>query len=275
VLNDLFLRLGLGGWKPVLTALVLPPVPLLLCMLLGMALLRRRPGWAWVLWLGGAAGIWLGSTTAVSEAMLRELRSGVPALGQRGLQQLQAARGGVLAPATAIVVLGGGRESYAPEYGGGNLTDQAMERLRYGMWLARETGLPVAYSGGVGHAQAGGASEAEIAAQIAARDFGRPLKWVEADSRDTRENAERSVALLQAAGVTRIVLVTHGWHMRRSLRAFEQAIAQRGGGIGLVAAPIGLARDESIPPLRWLPSNEGFRGTRQALHEMLGLAFGA
>jgi uncharacterized SAM-binding protein YcdF (DUF218 family) len=275
VLNDLFLRFGIEGWKPLLTALLLPPVPLLLLMLLAMALLRRRPGWAWVLWLCGAAGIWLGSTSAVGEALQRELRSGVPTLGQQDLQRLQASRRNASVPNTAIVVLGGGREGYAPEYGGGNLTDQAMARLRYGLWLARQTGLPVAFSGGTGHAQTGGASEAEIAAQIAARDFGQPLKWIEADSRDTRENAARSLALLQPAGVTRIVLVTHGWHMRRSLRAFEQAIAQRGGGIGLLAAPMGLARDDSTAALRWLPSAQGFRATRQALQEMLGLLFGA
>lgn len=267
------LRFGAEGWKPVLTALLLPPVPLLMSMLLGMMLARRRPGWAWLLWLAGAAGIWLGSTSVVGDALQRELRGGVHALGRQDLKQLRGS--GREVPATAIVVLGAGRESYAPEYGAGNLSELSMERLRYGLWLARETGAPAAYSGGVGHAQTGTVSEAEIAAQIAARDFGRPLKWVEGESRDTRENAARSVALLRGAGITRIVLVTHGWHMRRSLRAFEQAIAERGGGIVLVAAPMGLADDDTTPALRWLPSTQGLRDTRLALREMLGLAFGA
>jgi uncharacterized SAM-binding protein YcdF (DUF218 family) len=150
-----------------------------------------------------------------------------------------------------------------------------MERLRYGLWLARETALPVAFSGGTGHAQRQGPGEAEVAARIAQREFGQPLQWIEARARDTRENAERSVALLRPAGVTRIVLVTHGWHMRRSLRAFEQAIQHSGGGIALVAAPMGLALDDARPPLRWLPSSQGFEATRQALHEILGLLFGA
>jgi hypothetical protein len=54
-------------------------------------------------------------------------------------------------PRTAIVVLGGGRRLLAPEYGVATLTPRSIERLRYGVWLARETGLPLAFSGGVGH----------------------------------------------------------------------------------------------------------------------------
>lgn len=278
MLNDLLLQFGAVGWKPALTALLLPPVPLLLLMLTGAALARRRPAWGWLLLLAGAAGIWLGSTTAMGEWLQRQLLAPHRALSLQDLQQLQQLqppRRSTAPAAGAIVVLGAGRESYAPEFGTANLPPQAMERLRYGLWLARETGLPVAYSGGTGHAQASGPAEAEVAAQIAARDFARPLKWTEAESRDTRENAERSVALLRGAGVSRIVLVTHGWHMRRSLRAFEQAVARSGGGITLQAAPIGLARDESAGALRWLPSQDGFAETRSALREYLGLLAGA
>jgi uncharacterized SAM-binding protein YcdF (DUF218 family) len=199
---------------------------------------------------------------------------GQRALGTHDLQQLRTARRGAGNPSVAIVVLGAGRESLAPEYGGPSLSPPAIERLRYGVWLARETGLPLAFSGGTGHAQTAGPAEAEVAAQIAARDFALPLKWVESAARDTQENAAASVALLRAAGVKRIVLVTHGWHMRRSLRAFEQAIAGSGGGIALTAAPMGLARDESVAALRWLPSNAGFSDTRNALREYLGLLAG-
>lgn len=275
MLNDLLLQYGWVSWKPALTALLLPPLPLLVLMLLGAALVRRRALWGWLLLLAGAIGIWLGSTIATGEWLQRQLLYPSRALSLQDLQQLQAPRRGAGPPASAIVVLGAGRESYAPEYGAPNLQPRAMERLRYGLWLARETSLPLAFSGGTGHAQADGPAEAEVAALIAARDFNRQLKWIEAGSRDTRENAAGSVATLRAAGVTRIVVVTHGWHMRRSLRAFEQAIAASGGGITLQAAPMGLARDESAGALRWLPSNDGFNATRNALREYLGLLAGA
>lgn len=266
MLNDLLQQSGWTGWKPVLTALLLPPVPLLLVMLAGAALARRRHVWGWLLLLAGAAGIWLGSTTAVGQWLQQRLLVLPRALSPQDLQA---------PPASAILVLGGGRESLAPEYAGPNLSPLAMERLRYGLWLSRQSGLPLAFSGGTGHAQVEGPAEADVAALIAARDFGWPLKWAESGARDTRENAARSVALLRAAGVKRIVLVTHVWHMPRSQRAFEQAIVAGGGGITLLAAPVGLAADESAGPLRWLPSSAGFEATRHALREWLGLLAGA
>ena len=265
------LQLGLSSWKPMLTALLLPPVPLLLLMLAGGAVLRRRSVWGWTLLLTGAAGIWASSTAAMGDALQRELLRPARALGEQELQSLRSAR----RAETAIVVLGGGREIYAPEYGSASLSKLSLQRLRYGLWLARETGLPLAFAGGTGHAQAEGPAEADIAARIAAREFGRPLKWLDTGSRDTRGNAEAAVSLLRAAGITRIVLVTHGWHLRRSQRAFEAAIARSGGGIALLPAPMGLAADESVAPLRWLPSSAGFEDTRNALREYLGLLAGA
>ncbi len=207
MLSDLFAQLGIEGWKPVLSALLLPPVPFLLLMLAGATLARRRPSGAWLLLLTGAAGIWLSSTAVFGEWLQRQLLSPLHALAREDLSDLQSTRKGI---ASAIVVLGGGRDSHAPEYGGNNLSHQSMERLRYGLWLARETGLTLVFSGGSGHAQPEGPSEAEIAAQIAVREFGRKLTWTENRSRDTRENAARTVAMLQAAGIQRIVLVTHG-----------------------------------------------------------------
>lgn len=266
--NDLLLRLGQPDWKPLLTALLLPPVPLLAAMLLGAALLRRRPRLGWGLLLAGAAALWLSCTSAVGDWLEQRLQP--PALSAAEIQRLAGQRSNA-----AIVVLGGGREAHAPEYGGPNLPPQALERLRYGLWLSRETGLPVAYSGGSGHAAGEGPPEAEVAALIARRDFGRPLRWTEASSRDTRENAAASVALLRQAGISRIVLVTHGWHMPRSQRAFQQAIAASGAAIALTPAPMSLASDDSRALLRWLPSAGGFESTRLALREMLGLLAGA
>ncbi|HOW46953.1 MAG TPA: YdcF family protein [Rubrivivax sp.] len=269
MLNDWLTHFDLLALKPVATALLLPPVPWLALMLGGGWVLRRRPAWQWSCLLLGAAGIWLCSTTGVGQMLQRRLTAPHQALSAQDIQALRRSGPG------AIVVLGSGREAYAPEYGGPNPGPMAAERLRYGIWLGRETGWPVAYSGGIGHAGTDGPTEADAAALAATRDFGRPLRWAEGESRDTRENAERSVALLQAAGVKRIVLVTHGFHMRRSLRAFEQAVQRRGAGIALVPAPMGLADDDVRGVLRWLPSAAGMRKTNLALHEYLGLLAGA
>ena len=175
----------------------------------------------------------------------------------------------------AIVVLGAGRETLAPEYTVSSLTPRSLARLRYGLWLSRETGVPVAYSGGVGHGASGTSAEAEIAGRIAAQEFKAPIKWQETSSRDTRENASFTVGLLRAQGVRHLVLVTHGWHMPRARRAFEAAVRSTGADIDLTAAPMGLARPSEVAWLRWMPSIEGQQRVRDALREWLGTLAGA
>ena len=110
------------------------------------------------------------------------------------------------------------------------LNPASLERLRYGIWLGRQTGAPLMFSGGLGHASDLGAAEAEVAAETAIRDFGRPLRWTESRSRDTRENAQYAVATLREHKVERLVIVTHGWHMTRALRAFREASTRAGAG---------------------------------------------
>jgi uncharacterized SAM-binding protein YcdF (DUF218 family) len=253
----------------VLTALALPPVPFLLAVLVGAALVRRRRWLGWGLVLVSAAGIWLASTVGAAQAVSRWWLEPPPAMGFDRMRELKAAGPD---SGTAIVVLGGGLESFAPEYGVGNLTEQSLERLRYGLWLSKQTGLPVAFAGGVGWAQRGqDQSEARVAARIAAEEFGRPLRWVEDRSRDTRENAERSVALLQPEKIRHVVVVTHGWHMPRALRAFAEAAPDW----RVEPAPMGLADGSLRGDLEWMPSGRGFRQMRQALVEIAGRWAGA
>src|SRR6185295_10238495 len=136
-----------------------------------------------------------------------------------------------------------------------------------------ETGLPVLFSGGAGWSQRQSASEAEVAARIAAQDFNRPLKWTEDQSRDTRENAARTIPLLKRAGVTHIMLVTHGWHMPRAKRAFDELAAPN--GITVEAAPMGLGSRAEAQMLDWLPTTLGMTRSRGALREAMGRLFGA
>ena len=177
------------------------------------------------------------------------------------------------APKTAIVVLGGGRRELAPEYGVSSLKPRSIERLRYGLWLARETGLPVAFSGGVGHGAIAGASEAEIAGRIAEREFGRPLRWTETESRDTRENAQRTVALLRPQGIEQIVVVTEGYHMPRALDHFANAVA--GSRLRITAAPMALPSGGRLRAADWLPSPRAAEDVWLVLHEFWGRLAGA
>jgi uncharacterized SAM-binding protein YcdF (DUF218 family) len=267
-LNSLVILLGLETWKPVLTALLLPPVPLLLLVLIGARLIPVRRGAGWAVVFGSVVLLWLASCSGSAEWLSLTLLRPPPALGP---ERIKALKTDSRTP-TAIVVLGGGMEPHAPEYGAASLRYPSLERLRYGLWLARETGLPVAFSGGVGWAQPDATAEARIAARIAATEFGRPLKWTEDESRDTRENASYSIALLKRSGIRHIVLVTHGVHMPRALRAFEDAAR---GEMRIEAAPMGLAQHVDRPLLRWLPSASGTIDVRAILRELVGRAVGA
>ena len=269
-MNSFFVLTGIESWKALLAALLLPPVPLLLMVLVGTIIVPRRRRFGSFIVVLGVALLWLGACTGVAQFLSRSVLRPPVALTPSRIQALKTE--GQQKRATAIVVLGGGMEPYAPEYGVSNLHRASLERLRYGIWLGRATGLPVAFSGGTGHAQAQGRPEAEIAARIAAEEFGRPLRWTEERSRDTRENAAQSIALLRRSGIDHVVLVTHGWHMPRALRDFREAAA---GNMRIEAAPMGLAQDNELPVLRWIPSSRGFADTRNVLHELVGLAAGA
>jgi uncharacterized SAM-binding protein YcdF (DUF218 family) len=270
-MNEIFLTLGIDSWKGVVATLVLPPVPFLLLIIVGARLMFRRRLTAWLLILLGCTSLWLlcceGAGILLTEWALRP----PPPLSVQQIAELKRA------PKTAIVVLGGGRRTYAPEYGVTTLNWRGVERLRFGIWLSRETNLPVCFSGGIGHGGAPGRTEAESAARIAEREFGRPLRWQESSSRDTRENALGTLALLRPQGIEHVVVVTNDYHMRRALHNFERAAQAQSGGarMRITAAPMGQPTDGRMELVDFLPSARGFDRTWLAFHEWLGNLTGA
>jgi len=269
--NETFAALGLPNWKPVLNALLLPPVPWLVMIVAGCRMRLRRP------WVGGlvmftaVAGLWLSHCQAVG-ILLEHVISPATALSSAQINDL---RRTLVGRKPVVLVLGGGTLSLAPEYDEPDLSDNALQRLRYGLWLSRQIQAPVMVSGGVGHSQAGSPSEAAVAARIALRDHNIVLRWQESESRDTRENARFSLLMLRDEGITDLLLVTQGWHMRRALRAFEHEATRIGSTARIVPAPMGMGIELMQPVQRWMPSIDGFRRVNQALHEAIGLLAGA
>lgn len=270
-MNSLFVLLSIESWKPILTALFLPPVPFLVLMLVGARLILPRRGLGWTVVVLSVAGIWVTSTTGFARTVEQFVLHVPPAMKSDRITALKTEAKGKTN--LAIVVLGGGVEAFAPEYGVSNLGAYSLERLRYGVWLSRETGIPAAFSGGKGWGAVQSASEAEVAARIAAQEFNRPLRWTEDQSRDTHENAQRTVPLLKKAGITHIVLVTHGFHMPRAQHAFDEVA--RDNGIRIEAAPMGLSSGVEAPNLAWMPTGLGYMRSRNAMREVVGRLFGA
>ncbi len=248
--------------KPLLTALILPPLAPLLLALVGwlLAVKKKRCGLALVLF--ALALLWLlschGAAVRLSRSVLPQFEPLTPSqIGQLQTDKIQ-----------AIVVLGGGVLPLAPEYGQAQPRAETAARLRYGVWLARKSGLPVAFTGGLGWAAHGSQieSEAEVARRVAQQDYGVTLRWLESDSRDTAENARLLSPVLKQGGVQRIALVTNAWHMPRAVAAFEKT------GLVVLPAPMGFVQPQENRVLEWLPSAQGLLASRQVLREWLGIA---
>jgi uncharacterized SAM-binding protein YcdF (DUF218 family) len=241
--------------RALLKSLLLPPALQLLTLLLAWLLWRRWPRFARLLALLSLLSLYLLSTPWVSLQLLSYLTRDVVAVN------LQAAPA-----AQAIVVLGGGRHRQAAEFGGRDtVSAMTLQRLRYAAALQRQTGLPLLVSGGrvFGEPQ----SEAELMAGVLVQELAVPVRWVEAASRTTAENASQTAALLQPAGISRILLVTHAWHMPRSEYVFT------GAGLQVLAAPTAFP-DADVPPgtvLEWVPRAASLLASQTALHEILGL----
>lgn len=268
-MNSLFVLFGIESWKHLVGALLLPPVPLLFLIVIGTWRLARRRRLGASLVVAGVVLGWFCACSGTGYLLSRLWLKPPHALDSQRIEQLRAAVG---SKRTLIVVLGGGSEAFAPEYGTSNLANTSLERLRYGVWLARATGLPLAFSGGVGWGQSDSQAEADVAERIARQEYGVALRWAERESRDTRENASRSVFTAKQAGVDHLLIVTHDWHMPRALRAFRRAAD---GALTVEAAPMGLAERQQMPRLAWLPSTAGITHVRQVTHELIGLLAGA
>lgn len=270
-MNETFTALGLLGWKPIITALLLPPVPWLVMAAIAFRLTHRRhwaAGWLLVLALTGG---WF-SHSEVLGYYLESLVSPASALSRAQVTELKRT---LPSRKPVVLVLGGGIQALAPEYAEPHLSDSAFQRLHYGLWLAHQLQAPLMVSGGIGHGRSGGPTEASVADRIAQRDYGVTLRWQESASRDTRENARFSLLMLRKEGITDLLLVTHGWHMARSLRAFEQEAARIGFVARIVPAPMGLGEVSGGSLLRWMPSVNGYRQVHRALRELLGRLSGA
>jgi uncharacterized SAM-binding protein YcdF (DUF218 family) len=249
-----------GALKPLLKALVLPPAGPLLLAALGLLLLWR--GWRrlgqWLLGLGLAA-LWLLSCNAFALWLNDRLLQ--PPVATTATQ-LRAAR------VQAVLILGGGLNQNVAEYGGSvQPTRETADRIRYGVWLARQLQLPLAFAGGVGWLMAGNqaTSEGEMARRFMLEQYGVAPRWVDDRSRDTVENALFASPLLRRDGIERIALVTHAWHMPRALAAFRRM------GLQVVAAPMGYLRPQGPSWHEWLPSPGGLRHSYIVLHEWLGM----
>ena len=240
--------------KPYLTALALPPASLLVIILIGALLVTSKPKISRHLILLAVTSLWLLSTSAFSVWLHSRFMPNYPLITAKDLRNNSA---------QAIVVLGGGVVTGLPG-GDQQMSRTSLERLRLGVQLSRQAGLPLAFSGGSGWgAKDANVAEADVAEKVLREAFAFNLKFKEPDSRDTQENAKNTWTLLSKQEIHIIALVTHSTHMPRASAEFRKA------GFIVIEAAIGQPTYGSEALLQWAPSASGLEMSQSILRELL------
>lgn len=236
--------------KKSVSALILPPTSLILLAFIGLRLSRKRPKTGKTLATLSLASLLILSLPVTGNALLQSLETSPP-IAESQLKDIQ-----------AIVILGGGNNSQAPEFGKEDTVNRwTLQRLRYGAYLQQKTGKPILVTGG---APFGGRSEADAMAETLQRDFNVKDIWTEDQSKDTAENAELSAAILKKRGVQTVAVVSQAWHLPRAINLFEQQ------GLTVYPAATGYTHEDNEPILRWLPKASALDKSSIALKEYLG-----
>ena len=229
-----------------------PPAVFILLSIVGglMALVWRSFGIALVIL--SATALYIAAMPVVASYFLQQVETGIPESAD-------------LRAAEAIVVLGAGIHFGDGAATPDTLGPQSMERVVYGAEAYRHLHVPVAVSGGrdLGSQMA----EAVLMRAALERDFAVPVTWADDQSRTTYENALYIAQLVDTDHITKVVIVTHAWHMPRALWAFER--------VGLKPLPWPSPRDfvrlRRIDDV--LPSIAALHDSYHALHEMIGGAY--
>jgi uncharacterized SAM-binding protein YcdF (DUF218 family) len=239
--------------KHILLTLALPPTCFVVLIVIGL-LMRgawRRTGRR-LIWASMVLLILFGMPV-ISDSLLLALASGLPMTPPADH------------PPQAIVVLGAEVIRAHNEKLGIRPGLLTLDRLRAAAVLYRRTGLPILVTGGT--TQPNTAPVGLVMEESLTHDFQTPTRWVEANSVDTWENARFSADVLHAEGITSVYVVTHSWHMRRAILAFQE--------FGLTATAFPVSLDDPLGPdvSDFLPRASGWQSGYYAMHEWIGYAW--
>ena len=239
-----------------LKSIALPPTTQILLIGLGFALFKRFPRFAKGCIFLGLLSLYLFAIPLVSQWLYAGLED-IPHLDPNKLESVDA---------EAIVVLTGWQNETTPEFGRPVSGFGALSRVRYAAFLHQRTQLPVLVSGGNVY----GDSSVSLASTMAfdlQSGFGIQAKWLEENSRTTLENAIYSSKILKAAGITRVLLVSNAYHMKRAVLLFESE------GMDVVPAPTFFVSQTPISVRSLLPNTFSLNDSAVAMHEWLGYWF--
>ncbi len=251
------------AFKSILKGIILPPAGLILLLLAIILMVKSRPRLASPLLWCYLGLLYALSIPYVASYLLVSLQWYPPVQPEHLTQD-----------DGAIVVLSAGSYRDGPEYQelGAHVTEGdrpgplTLQRLYYAAYLARRTNLPILTSGGsapIGPER----SIAYLMKRSLEEEFHVPVRWIETKSRDTFQNAQYSYKILKEAGVEKILLVTHAWHMPRSVIAFEAV------GFEVTPAPTRFVFPPDPKLSDFFPSIQALVASYYGLHEWVGLSW--
>ncbi|MBN1662593.1 MAG: YdcF family protein [Deltaproteobacteria bacterium] len=242
--------------KKIVTPFLIPPGLFVgIFIIAGLWLIKRRKFKAGIFNVLIGIILWLVCMAPVGEFMMKPLEG--------DLSVPQNPRGDV------IIVLGGGADDQVRDLSGdGFLMPESLGRLVTAARLQKMMKVPIIYSSGQVYPQRH--AEAPIAKRILV-DIGIPHSKiiVEAQSRDTIENARYSKQLCRQFGFKTPIVVTSAYHMKRSILSFQKV------GMDVIPYPANFRTakhcryywDDFLPDIRALET------VSAAMREYIGLVF--
>ena len=224
--------------------LLLPPGVFVLLLLLGAIYAWRFRG----LLLIGAISLYLISIKPVANALLEPLES-------YKISEAQEPK--------VVVLLGGGSNSNAIF----KAYDDAFKREVYALMVAKETNLPLLFSGGgIGLKEA---NNTKSDLDLLQKSFNTNVEcFYEGESLNTWQNAEYSAEFFNKKGWSKdIYLVTSAYHMKRASLMFKNF------GFRVNSKSIGILVEKDDNIFNYLPNMRSLKNSYKALHEYLGLIF--
>ncbi|HQR29728.1 MAG TPA: YdcF family protein [Anaeromyxobacteraceae bacterium] len=229
--------------------LLLAPLTWSLLLGAGALVARRRPAAAW-LGAGALAVLYLFSIEPVANLLTRLAESPARSTARPGLTY------------DAAIVLGGAVDPAASQVSGDIELSAAGDRVLAGYALVR-SGRARNLLLSAGGPEGEGPVEADWMAVLYHRLGVPPDRIVlERDSRNTRENAERSARIVRERGWTSLLLVTSAMHAPRAEAAFRRA--------GLAVDVLPVDRRWGDRPGSILPRATALDRSTEALRELAG-----
>jgi uncharacterized SAM-binding protein YcdF (DUF218 family) len=229
------------------------PFPVGLLAVLGIVLWYHRP-WARRALLAVLVFFYSVSIPYTADHLMRWLE--VPRVEAQTLRP----------PYEAVIVLSGMLHLSLSQPGAIEFS-KAVDRILAGItFVQQDLGRILLVTGGTGSLFHTGAKEADLlktfALQLGLRD---DQVLVEAESRNTHENAAYTANILRTRQWRHVVLITSASHMRRALATFHRQ------GIFPDAYPVDYEASDVITPFSFLPSVHSLAKTTAVMHELFGL----